>query len=148
MPTINLYKSSLCLLNKRVPDKGIDIWIRKEHSFEKLHSVLPGMSTTPLGFRISTELLLEYHENLCEGHDLAYYNLETEQLNGTGIRLARNSLSRYYTDTYVESLVILLNKLKKQVRLSPILFSLCVNQVFTFFIMHLYLCLWGSANKL
>lgn len=47
MLTINLYKGSFCLLNKRAPGKGINIRVRKEHSFEKLHTVLRGMSTAP-----------------------------------------------------------------------------------------------------
>ncbi|KAB2606094.1 hypothetical protein D8674_005811 [Pyrus ussuriensis x Pyrus communis] len=63
------------------------------------------MSTTPLGFRISTELLLEYHENLREGHDLAYYNLETEQLNGTGIRPKDQTLTVDDSPNHIKDLL-------------------------------------------
>ncbi|KAI5350802.1 hypothetical protein L3X38_003693 [Prunus dulcis] len=91
--SVEEYKESICLLqlNKDGQEEHINIWILQENYFKKLVTVgFPGMSLTPLGFRMKNELLLELHEQDSKGSDLAIYNLESKQLTQTGIRLVKN----------------------------------------------------------
>ncbi|CAL8085817.1 unnamed protein product [Prunus armeniaca] len=110
--SVEEYKESICLLqlNKDGQEEHINIWILQEKYFKKLVTVgFPGMSLTPLGFRMKNELLLELHEQDSKGSDLAIYNLESKQLTQTGIRLVKNYYDAYYVATYVESLVLLMD---------------------------------------
>ncbi|XP_034200324.1 uncharacterized protein LOC117615359 [Prunus dulcis] len=103
--SVEEYKESICLLqlNKDGQEEHINIWILQENYFKKLVTVgFPGMSLTPLGFRMKNELLLELHEQDSKGSDLAIYNLESKQLTQTGIRLVKNYYDAYSVATYVE----------------------------------------------
>lgn len=110
--SVKEYKESICLLqlNKDGQEEHINIWILQGKSFKNLVTVgFPGMSLTPLGFRMKNELLFELHEQDSKGSDLAIYNLESKQLTQTGIRLVKNYYDAYYVATYVESLVLLMD---------------------------------------
>lgn len=110
--SVEEYKESICLLqlDKDGQEGHINIWILQENYFKKLVTVgFPGMSLTPLGFRMKNELLLELHEQDSKGSDLAIYNLESKQLTQTGIRLVKNYYDAYSVATYVESLVLLMD---------------------------------------
>ncbi|KAM5579506.1 F-box/kelch-repeat protein [Rosa sericea] len=114
-------EESLCLFQydwERLEWSGewtIDSWMMKERSLNNVDSTSLGKSGCyfPLSSSIDKELLIAYmyidirDEHRVVATEMALYNIESEQLNRTGIRLNPLLDSGFDGGAYIESLVLL-----------------------------------------